>query len=54
VPVEVTVPVPVMVSGLSARPRTTGPVTLLLIVLGIDSSLIVLIVAGQTWHRHRF
>ena len=32
-PVEVTVPVLVMYKGLSAAPRTTGPVVLLLIVL---------------------
>jgi hypothetical protein len=39
VPVEVTVPVLVMVRGLSAVPRTTGPVVLLLIVVDIGLSL---------------
>ena len=34
-PVEVTVPVLVMYKGLSAVPRITGPVVLLLMVLGI-------------------
>src|ERR1700720_3869985 len=40
-PVEVTVPVLVMVRGLSAVPRTTGPVVLLLIVFDIGFFLIV-------------
>jgi hypothetical protein len=40
-PVEVTVPVLVMERGLSAVPRTTGPVVLLLIVLDIGLFLIV-------------
>ena len=34
-PVEVTVPVLVMYRGLSAVPKTTGPVVLLLIVVAI-------------------
>jgi hypothetical protein len=39
VPAEVTVPVPVMYRGLSvAGARTTGPVTLLLIVVDIGST----------------
>jgi hypothetical protein len=40
-PVEVTVPVLVMYRGLSAVPRTTGPVVLLLIVLDIGLFSIV-------------
>ena len=41
VPVEVTVPVLVMYRGLSAVPRTTGPVVLLLIVVAIGFCSIV-------------
>src|ERR1700686_3100477 len=41
VPVEVTAPVLVMYMGLSAVPRTTGPVVLLLIVVDIGLFLIV-------------
>jgi hypothetical protein len=40
-PVEVTVPVLVMYRGLSAVPRTTGPVVLLLIVFDIGLCSIV-------------
>ena len=40
-PAEATVPVLVMDRGLSAVPRTTGPVVLVLIVLDIGLSLIV-------------
>jgi hypothetical protein len=40
-PAEVTVPVLVMVRGLSAVPRTTGPAVLLLIVFDIGIFLIV-------------
>jgi hypothetical protein len=40
-PAEVTVPVLVMYKGLSAVPRTTGPVVLLLIVLDIGLFSIV-------------
>jgi len=39
-PLDVTVPVLVMLSGSSAWPRTTGPVLLVLIVLAIGLSWI--------------
>jgi hypothetical protein len=51
VPVEVTVPVLVMVRGLSAVPRTTGPVVLLLIVVDIGFFLIVS--RRQSWPSRR-
>jgi hypothetical protein len=46
-PVEVTVPVLVMDRGLSAVPRTTGPVVLLLIVL--DIGLFLIVSRRQSW-----
>jgi hypothetical protein len=47
-PVEVTVPVLVMYRGLSAVPKITGPVVLLLIVLDIGPSLIL--IASEQMH----